>query len=136
MARARGELLPVYQALIYPIAGYDFNTTSYRENAQAKPLDKPMMAWFFEKYLREPADGKHPWIDLVNARNVSGLPPATDHYGGNRSLAIGGKTLCRTSPRSRGSGTYQNFKGVTHEFFGMGAVVGERKKPCDWSRTA
>jgi len=128
MARARGELLPVYQALIYPIAGYDFNTSSYRENANAKPLDRPMMAWFFEKYLREPADGKHPWIDLVNARDVSGLPPATIITADIDPLRSEGKRYAERLLEAGVPVSYRNFKGVTHEFFGMGAVVGDAKK--------
>ena len=128
MARARGELLPVHQALIYPVAGYDFNTPSYRENAQAKPLDKPMMAWFFEKYLREPADGKNPWIDLVNARDVSGLPPATIITAEIDPLRSEGKRYAERLLDAGVPVAYRNFIGVTHEFFGMGAVVGDAKK--------
>ncbi len=128
MARAHGELLPVHQALIYPVAGYDFNTPSYRENAQAKPLDKPMMAWFFEKYLREPADGKNPWIDLVNARDVSGLPPATIITAEIDPLRSEGKRYAERLLDAGVPVAYRNFIGVTHEFFGMGAVVGDAKK--------
>ena len=128
MARARGELLPVHQALIYPVAGYDFNTSSYRENANAKPLDKPMMAWFFEKYLREPADGKHPWIDLVHARDLSGLPPATIITAEIDPLRSEGKRYAERLLEAGVQVSYRNFKGVTHEFFGMGAVVGDANK--------
>ena len=128
MARARGELLPVHQALIYPVAGYDFNTPSYRENVHAKPLDRSMMTWFFEKYLREPADGKHPWIDLVNARDVSGLPPATIITAEIDPLRSEGKRYAERLLEAGVPVSYRNFKGVTHEFFGMGAVVGDAKK--------
>ncbi len=128
MARARGELLPVHQALIYPVAGYDFNTPSYRENAQAKPLDKPMMGWFFEKYLREPADGKNPLVDLVNAPNLSGLPSATIITAEIDPLRSEGKRYAERLLEAGVQVTYRNFEGVTHEFFGMGAVVGDAKK--------
>ena len=125
MARARGELLPVHQALIYPIAGYDFNTPSYRENAQAKPLDKSMMAWFFEKYLREPADGKNHLIDLVNVPNLSGLPPATIITAEIDPLRSEGRRYAERLLEAGVPVTYRNFLGVTHEFFGMGAVVND-----------
>ena len=128
MARARGELMPVHQALIYPVAGYDFNTPSYRENAQAKPLDKPMMGWFFEKYLREPADGNNPLVDLVNAPNLSGLPPATIITAEIDPLRWEGKRYAERLLEAGVPVTYRNFEGVTHEFFGMGAVVGDAKK--------
>ncbi len=76
MARDSGVQASVHQVLVYPIAGYDLTTPSYQENADAKPLNKPMMAWFFQQYLRSPADGKNPLIDLVHA-DLAGLPPAT-----------------------------------------------------------
>jgi acetyl esterase len=128
MARARGEVMPVHQALIYPVAGYDFTTPSYRENAQAKPLDQPMMAWFFEKYLREPADGKHQWIDLVNAPNLSGLPSATIITAEIDPLRSEGRRYAERLLEAGVPVTYRNFKGVTHEFFGMGSVVGDAQK--------
>lgn len=128
MARARGEVLPVHQALIYPVAGYDFHTPSYQENAQAIPLNRPMMTWFFEKYLRTPADGKNPWIDLVNAPNVSGLPAATIITAEIDPLRSEGKRYAERLLDAGVPVTYRNFVGVTHEFFGMGAVVGDAKK--------
>ena len=41
-ARAQGAHA-VAQLLVYPIAGYEFDTPSYRENSTAKPLDKACM---------------------------------------------------------------------------------------------
>jgi acetyl esterase len=128
MARARSEQLPVHQALIYPVAGYNFNTPSYQENAQAKPLNRAMMAWFFEKYLRDPDDGKNPWISLVDAPDLSGLPPATIITAEIDPLRSEGE---RYADRLRDAGvpvTYRNFDGVTHEFFGMGAVLRDAKQ--------
>lgn len=128
MARARGEVLPVHQALIYPVAGSDFNTSSYQENAQATPLDKPMMAWFFEKYLRTPSDMQDPLIDLVNAPNLSGLPSATIITAEIDPLRSEGKHYAERLLEAGVPVSYQNFAGVTHEFFGMGAVVGDAKR--------
>jgi len=128
MARARGERMPVHQVLIYPVTGYDMNTPSYRENERAKPLNKAMMAWFFEKYLKDPADGRSPWINLVGNEDLSGLPPATIITAQIDPLRSDGK---RYAERLRQAGvpvTYRNFDGVTHEFFGMGAVVRDAKQ--------
>ena len=41
---------------MYPIADGNTDSESYRENAAAKPLNRPMMAWFLDHYLRTPAD--------------------------------------------------------------------------------
>lgn len=128
MARGRGELLPVHQALIYPVAGYDLNTPSYQENAQAKPLDKSMMVWFFEKYLNNPSDGRNPWIDLVNVQDLKGLPPATIITAEIDPLRSEGERYAERLLQAGVPVTYHNYEGVTHEFFGMGAVVGDAKK--------
>ena len=113
--------------LVYPIAGYDVNTPSYQENADAKPLNKPMMQWFFEKYLRTPAEGKSPLIDLVHA-DLQGLPAATVITGQIDPLRSEGKAAGRpAASRPASRWTTRTTTGVTHEFFGMGAVVDEAK---------
>lgn len=128
MARARGEILPVHQALIYPVAGFDFQTPSYRENADAIPLDQATMSWFFEKYLQAPADGKNPWIDLVHAPNLSGLPSATIVTAEIDPLRSEGMRYAQRLLDVGIPVTYRNFKGVTHEFFGMGAALKEARQ--------
>jgi len=127
MARDSSVQLPVYQVLVYPIAGYDFNTPSYEENANAKPLNKPMMQWFFQHYLRRPADGKSPLIDLVNA-DLQGLPPATVITDEIDPLRSEGQQLAERLKSAGVEVDSKNYEGVTHEFFGMGTVVDEAKQ--------
>ncbi|RSK46537.1 alpha/beta hydrolase [Hymenobacter perfusus] len=122
MARDKKVMLPKHQVLVYPIAGYDLNTPSYQQNAQAKPLNKPMMAWFFEKYLRGAADGKSPMISLVNA-NLKGMPATTIITASLDPLMSDGKMLADKLKAAGVATKYENFEGVTHEFFGMAAVV-------------
>jgi len=126
MARDSGAQMPVHQLLVYPIAGYDLNTPSYQENAEAKPLNKAMMAWFFEKYLRSPDDGKNPLIDLVNA-NLKGLPPATIVTAQIDPLRSEGKTLADRLEEAGVEVDYKNYEGSSHEFFGMGVVLDDAK---------
>ncbi|MDU0369901.1 alpha/beta hydrolase fold domain-containing protein [Hymenobacter endophyticus] len=122
MARDKKVTLPKHQVLVYPIAGYDMNTPSYQKNAQAKPLNKPMMAWFFDKYLRTPADGKNPMISLVNA-NLKGMPPTTIITASLDPLMSDGEMLASKLKAAGVATKYQNFEGVTHEFFGMAPLV-------------
>jgi acetyl esterase len=127
MARDKKVALPKYQLIVYPIAGYDLNTPSYLANTQTKPLNKDLMAWFFKYYLRTPADGKSPLIDLVHA-NLKGLPAATvitDQYD---PLMSEGKMLADNLQKAGVAVKYMNYEGVTHEFFGMAAVVPEAKQ--------
>jgi acetyl esterase len=127
--RARDEkvMLPKHQLLVYPIAGSDINTPSYRENAMAKPLNKAMMEWFFSHYLRGEKDWADPRINLVKAANLKGLPPATIVNAQIDPLRSEGEMLAQ---RLRDAGVtvrQRTYEGVTHEFFGMGAVVDKAK---------
>ena len=126
MARDKKVALPKYQVLVYPIAGYDFNTPSYLKSTDYKPLNKALMQWFFKQYLRTPADGKDPRIDLVHA-NLKGLPPTTIISAEIDPLMSEGKMLADNLQKAGVAVKYQNYDGVTHEFFGMAAVVPQAK---------
>lgn len=76
IARDRGAPLPVHQMLIYPITNYDFSTLSYRAFTDILPLNTPAMQYFWNNYLRHPADGANPYASPLRA-NLRGLPPAT-----------------------------------------------------------
>jgi acetyl esterase/lipase len=126
-ARDEGFQLPVHQVLVYPIAGYDFTTESYREMTQAKPLNTPMMKWFFDKYLGSPAEGETPAISLDRA-DLSGLPPATIINSELDPLRSDGELLAKRFTESGVPADQRTFAGVTHEFFGMGAVLGKARE--------
>ena len=123
LARDRGVALPVHQLLVYPIANNDVNTPSYITYANAKPLDKPLMLWFFDKYLNNPAEGDSPLISLVDVANLSGLPPVTIIAAQIDPLLSEGKQLADKYQQVGVPVVYQLYEGVTHEFFGTDAVV-------------
>ena len=128
LARSHGLPLPVHEVAIYPIAGTDLNTLPYIENAAAMPLDKPAMAWFFDNYLRGPADMKNSLIDLVNAPDLAGLPPTTIVTDQVDPLRSEGQTLAQKLQAAGVPVASKYYPGVTHEFFGMGAVVAKAKE--------
>jgi acetyl esterase len=126
MARDKGIATPVYVLSVYPIAGADMNTASYVKNAAAKPLDKPMMMWFAKNYLNNMSEAKDPRMNLV-AANLKGLPATTiitDEYD---PLQSEGMQLAEKLKAAGVKVDSKNFDGVTHEFFGMGALVPEAK---------
>ena len=65
------------QFLLYPVAGHDFGTDSYRENADGPLLTRADMEWFYEQYLRSPVDAANPFAVPLRADDLGGLPPAT-----------------------------------------------------------
>ena len=126
MARDRKARMPVAELLVYPIAGYDFDTPSYQENATAKPLDKAGMQWFYQQYLNSPKDAQDPRISLVNA-DLHGLPPTTVITAQIDPLRSEGQALAKNLEKAGVKVESKNYDGVTHEFFGMGAVVAEAR---------
>ena len=55
------------QLLLYPIADRSFATDSYRENADGPLLTRRDMEWFWDRYLRSPADEHHPFASVLRA---------------------------------------------------------------------
>ncbi|MHA4896653.1 alpha/beta hydrolase [Pedobacter sp. PWIIR3] len=124
MARDKGIMLPTHILAVYPVAGSDMNTESYKKNAAAKPLDKPMMMWFVKNYLNSMTEGKDPRINLV-AANLKGLPSTTIVTAEYDPLQSDGMLLANKLKAAGVTVDSKNYDGVTHEFFGMGALVPE-----------
>ncbi len=132
MAREQNVSMPVHQLLVYPVAGTDTTTPSFIENANAKPLNKAMMEWFAKHELKNPQDKLDPRIDLANA-NLRGLPPATIITAEIDPLRSGGKLLAEKLKAAGVQVNHKNYEGVTHEFFGMGAVLDEAKDAVEFA---
>jgi acetyl esterase len=122
-ARDAGAPKPLAVVAVYPVAQTgSTNTESYIENAVAKPLNKPMIAWFLDKLLRTPADKQDTRLDLVHA-NLANLPPVTIINATIDPLRDDGSLLQKAIQQANGQVDRQVFTGVTHEFFGTAAVV-------------
>jgi acetyl esterase len=126
MARDKAEALPTHLLLVYPVASADMNSESYREYADAKPLDKAAMSWFMDKYLKNPAEVNDPRINLVGAK-LNGLPPTTIINAEIDPLRSDGDLLKQKLKDADVTVEQKTYNGVTHEFFGMGAVVEDAK---------
>lgn len=128
MARDRGGKLPVHQMLIYPVTNYAFDTPSYQENVNAKPLNQAMMQWFWGHYLNREAYGSNPYASPLRADNLRGLPPATVITADIDPLRDEGQAYAQRLRQAGISVKATNYSNVTHEFFGMGAVVDKARQ--------
>lgn len=135
MARDRNLRLPVHQLLIYPVTSYNLDSPSYILNADAKPLGKAGMHWFFDKYLSNQADTDNPYAIPLAAENLSGLPPATIINAQIDPLLWDGEEYARRLRAANVPVEQRTFAGVTHEFFGMGAVVPEAREAVQMAGT-
>ena len=126
-ARDQGVPLPRYQVLVYPVTNYAFDTPSQQVNMDTAPLSTKGLRWFYDRYLNSPADGANPLFSVLRA-NVQGLPPATIITVDIDPLRSEGAAYAQLLINAGITVDYQNYSGVTHEFFGTGAVVDEAKQ--------
>lgn len=124
MARDKKAQPPVAQLLVYPVVNNDMTTPSYVRNADAKPLNKAMMAWFFKHYGADPANQ---YALPMKASSLKGLPPAIVVTAEIDPLLSEGKAYADRLKKEGVTVTYKEYSGVTHEFFGMGAVVAKAR---------
>ncbi|MET3113582.1 acetyl esterase [Pedobacter sp. CG_S7] len=126
MARDNKIMMPTAILAVYPVAGANMMTESYVKNAGAIPLNKAMMEWFVKNYLNNMDEAKDPRINLV-AANLKGLSPTTIITAEFDPLQSEGMLLATKLKAAGSSVDSKNYDGVTHEFFGMGAVVPEAR---------
>ena len=127
MAKEKNVAMPIHQVLVYPIAGNDSNTESYKKYANAKPLNKPLMEWFFAKYLPTPQTGNNKFINLIGA-DLKGMPATTIINAEIDPLQTEGATLTAKFKSAGVPVNHKLYTGVTHEFFGMSAILPEAKE--------
>ena len=127
-ARDQKLTAPQHVLSVYPIAqATDLSTPSYKDSANAKPLNKAMMAWFADKVFAKPEDKKDPRIDLIHA-NLKGLPPVTLINARIDPLRSDSDQLAAALKKAGVEVQHIVYDGVTHEFFGMAAVVAKAKQ--------
>ena len=119
LAKEAGGSMPVHVLSVYPVADGDTDSPSYQKYANAKPLSKPLMEWFFE-YAGAPADAEY--INLVDA-DLSGLPATTIINAQIDPLLSDGQELAEAMQSAGVKVERKVYDGVTHEFFGMAAVL-------------
>ena len=132
-AREKGVAQPEQQVLIYPVLDYAFNTPSYDRNSYAKPLNRDMMKWFWRNYLGSVEDQSNPYAAPLRAKSLAGLAPATIITAEVDPLQSEGVAYAERLKSAGVPVRFKNFDGVTHEFFGAGAVIPEAKSAVEFA---
>ena len=122
LANRNNVPLPVHVVSVYPVADDDTTSESYTQYAQAMPLSKPLMDWFFGYYNSSDRSDLRELIDLVDA-DLSSLPPTTIINAQIDPLASDGAELEQAIRDAGREVERKVYEGVTHEFFGMNAVL-------------
>jgi acetyl esterase len=124
---------PVHELLIYPVVGTDLTTPSYKETTDAVPLNRKAILWYVDHFTNGSADLKDPRLNVVDAADLHGLPPTTIVSAEIDPLRSEGETLAQKLQAAGVPVVQKTFPGVTHEFFGMGSVVGQAKQAEDFA---
>ena len=93
----------------------------------AAPLSTKRLQWFYERYLTSPADRANIVFSVLRA-DLQGLPPATVITADVDPLRSEGAAYAQKLTAAGVRVDYRNYPGVTHEFFGMGAVLDDAKQ--------
>ena len=131
-ARDQRITVPVAVVAVYPVATTSMDTPSKKQYAAAKPLNTPMMGWFFDKVMNGDADKRDPRLDLVSA-DLNNLPPIAIINAEIDPLRSDGDMLADKLKAAGNNVTHEVFAGVTHEFFGMDAVVAKAGEAQDFA---
>jgi acetyl esterase/lipase len=121
-ARDSGALMPLHQALVYPVATNNIVSISYEENRNAKPLNKATMLWFMQNLINDERDLASPLLDVVST-DLTGLPPTAIVTAGIDPLRSDGETLAMKLREAGVAVEHRNYHGATHEFFGLTEVL-------------
>jgi acetyl esterase len=127
-ARDEGRPLPISQVLIYPVLNFAFDTPSYTENADARPLSRESMRWFWKHYLPNEEAGAHPYASPLRAASLAGLPPALVITAEYDPLRDEGEAYAQRLSGAGAPVVLSRYKKMTHQFFAMLPVVEDARK--------
>ncbi|HMM76025.1 MAG TPA: alpha/beta hydrolase [Gammaproteobacteria bacterium] len=122
--RARDADIPLAaQVLIYPVVDRRSKGASKRDYADGYLITRAAVDWFWDHYLAAPADIEHPLASPLNAKDLSGLPPAlilTAEYDPARDEAIEyGEALRKAGNELR----HVPLPGLIHGAFWMSGAI-------------
>ena len=132
-ARDQHLQAPIHELLVYPVVGTDLKTPSYNEFTKAVPLNRAAIEWYVSHFTNGPLDLQDPRLNVVGAADLHGLPPTTIVSAEIDPLRSEGEMLAQKLSAAGVPVVQQTFPGVTHEFFGMGTVVGQAKQAEDFA---
>ena len=114
-----------YQLLMYPVLNHAFDTPSYRDNAEGYFLTSDMMAWFWEQYLNDAADGHNPLASPLQASDqlLGGLPPACIAAAEFDPLRDEAAAYAARRGEAGVAVQYTCYAGLIHGFMGMAPAI-------------
>lgn len=108
-----------YQVLFYPATSRRDDWESMERFGTGYFLDEADMEWFHESYVQDPIHDANPYANPLEAKDLSGLPPATVITAGFDPLRDQGAAYAEALDQDGVSVTYRNYDDVIHGFINM-----------------
>ncbi len=131
MARDEGGPALAYQLMIYPVTDSSASRGDYPskiDNATGYFLTTDAMEWYRTQYLRDDADGDHPYCSPIFASSLAGLPPAFVVTAEYDPLRDEGEEYARRLVAAGVPVETYRALGMFHGFFGMDALLDGAKQ--------
>ncbi|MGN6203204.1 MAG: alpha/beta hydrolase [Solirubrobacterales bacterium] len=121
-ARDKGAALPAMQLLIYPVAETAGTAPSRRTFGEGFLLTRGDMDWFEDHYLPPGVDRGDPRVALLNATDLTGLPPAYIATAGFDPLRDEGEAFAARLREAGVAVALQRHPGLIHTYANLTAI--------------
>ena len=128
--KKEGAKLPTHQLIIFPVTDWTRSSDKTIDMfTNTIPLNSKMLPWFKKFTFANPDDAKEVRASpyLASTADLKGLPPVTQIQAEIDPLRQQGLDYAAKLKAAGVPVQVRVFKGVTHEFFGMGAAVPQAK---------
>ena len=122
-ARDRGGPTIAQQILVYPVTDSDLDTDSYHDPENQLLLTREAMQWFFDHYVPDLEDRKHPDVAPARADRLDGLPPAIVLTAEHDPLRDEGEAYAQALEAAGVHVDLERMDGQMHGFFQMVGVL-------------
>ncbi|WP_306361235.1 alpha/beta hydrolase [Nocardia sp. CC227C] len=117
-ARDTGGPDIAFQLLLYPMLDPACDSPSYTDNAEGYFTTATHLHWYWQQYLRTPADASHPYANPTRA-DLAGLPPAHIVTAEFDPLRDEGEAYGRRLREAGVAAEVERWDGTVHGFMSM-----------------
>jgi acetyl esterase len=118
MAKDKGGPAIRFQALLWPVTDADFDTESYKEFSAGYFLTRNMMIWFWDSYVKDPAQRREKYASPLRAAaaELQGLPPALVQTAHSDVLRDEGEAYARKFNQAGVEVMAVRYNGLIHDW--------------------
>lgn len=128
MARDRGGPALAAQVLDNAVLDADLTRPSYVENAEGFMLTRADMAFYWDQYVPDPGERRHPYAAPLQADDLAGLPPAFVVTAEHDPLRDEGEAYAAALADAGVPTTVRRWDGVIHGFVSTVGLVDEAEE--------